>query len=313
MKFSAKQLSLSRSFESEKYVDAKIAQLVTLYKGRARAISARLRGVDISDFEQNRLTVLLSQVNREIAFLTKQSTPILRDIAKRSYLRGENLTSDALAGALRARTAFGATIHKSAVNVVADQLVMDFTHLNQNAQRTIHRFLMQSRQTAIEDTAITEAVGKGLIEGSTRRQVSGQIYKAFSQKIGDGKFIEINGRQYNLADYSELLARTRTREAVTQGQINTCLQFGVDLIQVSVHDTDCEVCLPFQGKVYSISGSSGRFPKLTMRPPYHPNCKHVLLPVPEGALSEDEEDALSKFSRGKGAVGNISEYVEMVG
>jgi hypothetical protein len=77
-----------------------------------------------------------------------------------------------------------------------------------------------------------------------------------------------------------MVARTTTREAASVAAINECKEFDVDLVQISTHYPTCEICAPLQGKVFSISGKDKRYPKLTdeYRPPFHPNCRHVLTP-----------------------------------
>lgn len=67
------------------------------------------------------------------------------------------------------------------------------------------------------------------------------------------------------------------RMQATKRTIEQSNRFGIDLFQVSVHDTDCEKCLRHQGKVYSYSGKDPDFPKLEERPPFHEACRHVLM------------------------------------
>ena len=52
-------------------------------------------------------------------------------------------------------------------------------------------------------------------------------------------------------------------------------------MQISVHSGSCPVCLPIQGKVFSLTGNTPGFPVLqnSQKPPIHPNCKHVLVGV----------------------------------
>ena len=114
--------------------------------------------------------------------------------------------------------------------------------------------------------------------------VSKKILDEIADKIGTGKVVRVVGkdgktRHYDPRYYSKMGARTRTREAVTEGAINNGLAARMDLIQVSVHDGACDQCQHFQGKVYSITGNTEGFPILLERSPFHPNCKHVMVPV----------------------------------
>ena len=76
--------------------------------------------------------------------------------------------------------------------------------------------------------------------------------------------------------------------------MNTSLQYGNDLVQVSVHamnEPPGDICYQYQGRVFSISGNDPNFPQLTDRPPFHPNCEHVLLPVDKETLQSRLGDA----------------------
>ena len=103
-------------------------------------------------------------------------------------------------------------------------------------------------------------------------------------------------------------------EAMTAGTLNTGVQVGADLVQVSAHmHPQIDPCTPHQGKVYSISGTSDVFPKLTERPPYHPNCKHVLTFVTEKHLARKGQlEALREISNSENAFKSYDDYREAV-
>jgi hypothetical protein len=58
-------------------------------------------------------------------------------------------------------------------------------------------------------------------------------------------------------------------------------EFDVDLVQVDVHSGPCLKCLRVQGKVFSVSGKTAGFPRLTdeVIPPICDACRHVLVGV----------------------------------
>lgn len=104
--------------------------------------------------------------------------------------------------------------------------------------------------------------------------------------LGEASFIEINGRNYNLKAYSELVARTTMREAQTDATKELCREYDNDLVQFSKHDSPCEVCAPLEGQVFSVSGTDPDYPELTddETPPIHPRCEHNLNPTSANAL-----------------------------
>ena len=71
-------------------------------------------------------------------------------------------------------------------------------------------------------------------------------------------------------------------------------------MQVSSHNTIYKACIPYEGKIFSVSGKDKRFPKLVHTPPYHVNCIHTMLPIFVAALEVDGTlKEWEKFSKGK--------------
>ena len=117
---------------------------------------------------------------------------------------------------------------------------------------------------------------------STLRMIMAKL----KDSIGGGDFITINGRNYNLESYSELVARTRMRETATEATIEQSKQYENDLVEVPKHASVCEECIPHIGKVFSISGNHPDYPMLPDGgPPWHPNDWCYINPVSELALS----------------------------
>jgi hypothetical protein len=111
------------------------------------------------------------------------------------------------------------------------------------------------------------------------------VLEAGLRRSGVEAFRDSRGRRWSLSAYAEMAATTSRREAQTMGTLNRLAENGIDLVRVSAHSGSCEICKPYQGKVYSISGTHPRYPALREAPPYHPHCSHVLTGVVEG-LSE---------------------------
>jgi len=120
--------------------------------------------------------------------------------------------------------------------------------------------------------AVRQSVNQRTREGESGEQIATELseqgVKGFTDKLG---------RKWTLANYAKMCASVAESEARTQGTINTLTDLGEDLVQVSEHPHPTDICSPYEGRVYSISGDSGRYPKLREAPPFHPNCKHLLL------------------------------------
>lgn len=131
------------------------------------------------------------------------------------------------------------------------------------------------------------AGGPDGVSSLARGTISRMIKDYLLKKIAGADFIAIKDRHYSLKSYSEMLARTGLREAQTKATKELCDQYDNDLVQFSQHDEPCEECEQYEGEVFSLSGTSDKYPELPpeAEPPVHPNCEHNLNPTSENALS----------------------------
>lgn len=306
-----------RGYAREVFLDQKIEELGRLYRSAQKDLKKKLLNVDITDFQKMRTEALLLQINREIAVLDKSVRTWAKKNLEKAYEHGLDLSQERLQkmGVTR-YVNFDARIHRTAVNVLVDDVTVDFLTANQTIKNNVNRFIRLTQQRILEDSQISKMIAQGLVQGETRRTISDEILKGFKDRMGNEQFITINGRNYRPDAYSRLVARTRFVEASNRASINSSLQYGVDLVQVSVHSHQQEdPCSPYQGKIYSISGADPDFPPLTVSPPYHPNCKHQLLPITRESL-EDRGllEGSVRFSQSKREVGakSFSEFEEEI-
>jgi hypothetical protein len=122
-------------------------------------------------------------------------------------------------------------------------------------------------------------VAEGIAAGLTRRDVSKSIERDLVAE-GITSFVDKSGRRWPIDVYAEMAARTTTREAVTVGTTNRLLELGRDLVEISKHFGSCAICLPFEGRIFSLTGQTPGYPVAEVLPPYHPFCRHVATPAP---------------------------------
>jgi hypothetical protein len=264
-----------------------IAQLRSIYAESRDSLLKKLSVGSLSGFQKQRATSLLSQVNAAIAQLDMRAYRWAKNSLSESYNTGIKYAEKSLREQNVVRGVnYDAAIHKKAIEALVDDVSIQLLSSNTTIKAGISRLIRETQQKVLEDTEISKTIAAGITEGATREEVSNKLLTSFQNEIGQGNFIKVGSKQYDPADYAELVARTRTREATTLGTINTALQYGVDLVQVSEHeDIDgIDICNEFEGKIFSLSGTSKIYPELTQRPPFHPNCRHVLTPITaEGA------------------------------
>ena len=91
-----------------------------------------------------------------------------------------------------------------------------------------------------------------------------------------------------------MVARTTTREAMTQGTINRLREHGITLAQVSAHNAH-DFCIYYENVVVNIGDESHPvylpISAIHGGPPFHPNCVHVLTPFVERLATEEEKKA----------------------
>ncbi|MDR3331546.1 MAG: phage minor capsid protein, partial [Synergistaceae bacterium] len=105
-------------------------------------------------------------------------------------------------------------------------------------------------------------------------------------------FVDKAGREWNIARYTEMLARTTVMNAKNESKLNELRLRGHDLVRVSSHGTICEKCKPWEGAVLSMSGESKKYPSVAEAREaglFHPNCQHSTGLFID--LDEEEEDA----------------------
>jgi hypothetical protein len=209
---------------------------------------------------------------------------------------------------------------KQIKNILYKSAVADVTDGLARGLRGLQRLTRATQQTLIDeflvDKSVADAITQGNISINKILKRPGTLANQLMEAVDNKRFLTIvdkNGKtiRYKISDYSELVTRTKWHEAQSQASLMTAQNYGTDLVRVSSHNTTSEVCQPFEGKVFSISGDNPDFPKLTVKPPYHVNCLHYLTPVLEGTLKRSGEyDRISAFSKDKtNQPPNVSTFV----
>lgn len=192
------------------------------------------------------------------------------DVVRSAYRTG---SERALRGAVIAGEQSFGGIHLDTARQLFEALVDSLRNATEYVGRKVDD---EFRKATLEQTL------QGAIQGKTRREQSAAIVEDLRSQ-GVKAFRDRAGREWSLANYAAMSARTTAREAHTQGTITRLAENGLDLVKISDHVQDeKDVCTTHEGKIYSISGQSDQYPPaLGNLPPYHPNCKHVATPFVE--------------------------------
>ena len=162
-----------------------------------------------------------------------------------------------------------------AVNALIGDAYLDFgssmTGMIKSTDHIFNDVLKQQTRATITE---------GRLVGKSVREIAKEVSDNIGQK-GFSVLIDRGGNKWSLPRYSDMLARTHLMRANNEATVNRSAEFGVDIMEVSDHGTTTPICIPYEGKKFSISGKSKDYPLLTNTPPFHCNCKHSLYPRPD--------------------------------
>jgi len=266
---------------------------------RAVELLVRLRTL-IADLDPSRESAVRSWIERNIP-----SAFVLGDDQATEEVRAELAQASA-----EDRAAFGHLV--TGFTAVSDQQMRAIAALMEETlgsaaeqiRRTVGIAVQRTQLALPTDAAVREASIGAIVRGASGRQLSDDIAgiilegKAgpdalarlqklgfrpdlveLYQRLSKGQFININGRNYDVRKYANLVGRTMMREAITKGAILRLQANGVDHIRISLHDQqEADVCTIYAGRIYYIGQGEDPvgFPAYTSIPsiPLHPHCTH---------------------------------------
>lgn len=172
------------------------------------------------------------------------------------------------------------TIHKDAINALISDTYLDIANGMNGLVAGAERQMNDALKRQIRAINISKQ-----ITGTSIRTISKEVQEAIGQQ-GFSVLIDRGGRKWTIARYAEMIVRTHTVKAANEGVVNRASEWGVDIVEVSTHAGTCDICKSFEGKLFSISGKSDKYPALVEQPPFHPRCRHSLLPRPFAEIED---------------------------
>ena len=159
------------------------------------------------------------------------------------------------------------------------------------------------RRIGLEQVALQQAQGRG-----TYKMLPGFVEQL--RREGITAFVDKAGRNWSLHTYCAMVSRTTSRQAEVLAVLTADPE--QDLYRISSHGTTCAICAPFEGRVYSKSGTNPDYPPLAAafgkQDPagpdilantwlnMHPGCLHSILPYTTVGRSEEEIQKIKDFS-----------------
>lgn len=159
------------------------------------------------------------------------------------------------------------------------------------------------RRVGLEQVAAQQAVGRGINQ-------SVPVFVEALHREGVTAFTDAAGRKWSLHTYATMVSRTTSRQAEILSVVTQ--DAGQDLYQITAHGTTCRLCAPYEGRVYSKSGTDPSFPPLSdafgkIDPAgpddltnswlnIHPNCLHELRAWTSAGRTPEELERIKRFS-----------------
>ena len=255
--------------DARQFSDAEINRLVKFYEQAEREILDRLNRALL----RGNKTEYLAQMKKNIDIILQQlregNRTWCEQAIPRVYSQGL-YSADAMLKDVGTSTsaAFGA-IHQQAAQVMAEnafQRLQDVVQVIGRQAEGIYR-----------DLAL-ESVRGTVVGYETWKQVANRYREQLAERGVTG-FRDRSGRAWNMRTYTEMVARTTTQQAHTEGTLNRLSEQGHDLIIVSRHRGACPLCTPWEGKILSISGKTKGYPTFEEAKAsglMHPNCRHTV-------------------------------------
>jgi hypothetical protein len=203
--------------------------------------------------------------------------PRARQLVSRAYRRGLQTGSEAL-------NQPPSKINREAVQTIGDALEERLVEATDTVGRRVDDVFRKVGLRIAAQQITDEKTLEAAVAQTTRTLREG----------GVTAFVDKTGRTWGLERYAEMAIRTTTAEAINQGAYNAIVARGMDLAQVNSVEAPCPICKPFDGNVYSLTGAAEGYAVLPDLPPFHPRCRHFLVPA-VGAAAE-RRDRLAKVA-----------------
>ena len=172
-----------------------------------------------------------------------------------------------------------ATFHKQTIQLIV-----------QNAYQYTQKIASGLEEAGV--SAITAEQAEKVAIQVARGEIAGSDLKTIAKNVENelrasslSAITYKNGRNVSVDGYARTLARSILTEAQVTGIQNTHIEEGYDLVQVSDHFGECDICRPWENEVLSLTGRTRGYTTLDKAKEaglFHSNCRHSISPYFEG-------------------------------
>jgi hypothetical protein len=242
---------------------------------------------DIISWQTQQLSAMGELSRQNIITIAKHSGMAVDEVTRALEQAGYS-TVEEYEGNLKEAVALGLLVappsmeaSESLQNVLAAYQEQAFDSFNM-----INTTLINQSQMVYLDI-VNQTVGKVLAGTQTPQEALRESAMKWANK-GVPALIDKAGKQWSTEAYLNMVMRSTVNNVANDMQDARMDDFGVDLIEVSSHIGARPRCAPFQGRIFSRSGTHGRFPAFSTTSYGEPaglfgvNCNHIKYPYIEG-------------------------------
>ena len=227
--------------------DKKLKQLEKIYTKAEQRLIQIITNKTVKRQNTDFYKEMLREVQRELLNIQIATVKLCNDIVNNLYLEALETNLELL----QIDTSIGFTaLHKEAIKVLTDNMVNNFANVNNLVGRQIADTL---REIGLDKASTKFATG----------QTIKQMQKEVREKLLAENILGImdkRGRIIPYTTYAELLSRSIVAETQNTCVLNVAKEHNKDLVKMTHHNTSCGVCQKYEGKIYSLSGNSSKYP-----------------------------------------------------
>jgi hypothetical protein len=242
---------------------------------------------NIVSWQTEQLAMLGQLTQQNIITIAKHSGKTVNEVTKALEEAGYGAVEE-FEGTLQEAVAMGLLI--SPHSIVASQALQDVLSTYQaQALDTFNlintTLLKQSEQVFLD--VVNQTVGKVLAGTQTPQEALRDAVRMWAEK-GVPSLIDKAGKRWSTEAYLNMVMRTTVNNVANDMQFARMDDFNVDLVEISSHLGARPRCAPFQGRIFSRSGKSRKYPALSSTSFGEAaglkgvNCNHIFYPYIEG-------------------------------
>lgn len=179
-------------------------------------------------------------------------------------------------------------VNRGAIDVLTSGALAEFGNTVRGLRANATKALFDKKQ-------LQDGIIEGVIQGSSMSRTTNQLVQNLKRQ-GIVAMVTNGGRRLGTEFYANTLVRSQTMSAYNLGAKQTMLDSGRRFAKILKLEPDLDgpdICNRFEDQVYI------DLKKPEELPPYHPNCRHVPVPVSFAELKANRPDLYAlalKFS-----------------